>query len=74
MTLRLYSATWAFFMAISSVIFKPIFSLLIFHYKEGISGAEVISLMLFSYFIAYYLQKWGINSKNKIEADSTQPN
>jgi len=74
MSIRLTSLLWAFFMAFSSVIFEPFFYLLFFGSNKRTSGTEVMFLMLFSYLMAYYLQKLGKSTMSKIQVDSSHSN
>ena len=72
MFIRLTSLLWAFFMAFCSVIFEPFFYLLFFGSDKRTSGTEVMFLMLFSYLMVYYLQKFGKSRMSKIQIDSNQ--
>ena len=74
MPIRLNSLLWAFFMAFGLVIFEPFFHLLFFGSEDHSSGTEVVFLILFSYLMAYYLQKSGKNWENTSRLDSSQSN
>lgn len=70
MFIRLTSLLWAFF----SVIFEPFFYLLFFGSDKHTSGTEAMFLMVFSYLMAYYLQKLGKSRMSKIQLDSSESN